>query len=394
MDESRRRENAIARELTRAFPAETAEHHAGNHLDGEIAAAWMEQGLDAGARARAEAHLADCAQCQALIATLSRISPPVGVTAGGSWWHWLRTPWLVPAAAATVAVAIWVVLPSQNPPAAPESVQARLEDRAGSPSPNAETPATPEAPAIALPAAPRAVSPEARPAPDRGAPGARRVEKAEQERAEPKEFARAAPPSASPAQDLRKSTVASEAPAAPARERQEAADTLAGAAAAAPAAPPAPAAVTNGALTQEAARTAAGTAAEARADRAQARSAFATAPRLVVMTADGSGRWRIAAGRIQYAARNGAPWISAAALDPSGLTAGAAPGGLVCWLVGRTGTVLLTTDAVRFSRLTAPAATDLIAVRASDARTATVTAADGRRFTTTDQGASWTLVPR
>jgi photosystem II stability/assembly factor-like uncharacterized protein len=36
-----------------------------------------------------------------------------------------------------------------------------------------------------------------------------------------------------------------------------------------------------------------------------------------------------------------------------------------------------------------PATTDLASVRATDARQATVTAADGRIFNTTDGGASW-----
>ncbi len=389
MNESRRRENAIDRELTRAFRAERAAGDVGDHLDGEVAAAWMEQGLEAGARARVESHLADCAQCQALIATLSRISPPGREPASDPWWHWLRTPWLVPAAAATIAVAVWVVVPSQNQPAAPQSVQARLEDRSSSAPPSAEAPATLPAPAAAPPAAPPPAPSEARPTPAPAAPTARRAEAAEQDSSESKASESNLQPS-----------IAVQARGASARERQEVADALAntaaGAAAPAPAEPPpAPAAAAKGALSQEAARTtAAGTAADARTDRAQAPSAFATAPRLVVMTADGTGRWRIAGGRIQYAPRNGAPWISAAALDASGLIAGAAPGGLVCWIVGRAGTVLLTTDAVRFSRVAAPAATDLISVRATDARTATVTAADGRRFSTTDQGASWTLVTR
>jgi len=158
--------------------------------------------------------------------------------------------------------------------------------------------------------------------------------------------------------------------------------------------------VANGALARTAAEAPAAT---ARADRAEAqlpaRRAFAAAPALVVVAADGTGRWRIAGGRIEHAVREGGPWTLAALPDPapdstpdsSGLTAGAAPGGAVCWLVGRAGTVLLTTDGLRFSRVPAPAASDLIGVRATDARTATVTAGDGRRFRTMDQGTSWSL---
>jgi photosystem II stability/assembly factor-like uncharacterized protein len=61
----------------------------------------------------------------------------------------------------------------------------------------------------------------------------------------------------------------------------------------------------------------------------------------------------------------------------------------VCWLVGRSGAVLVTTDGTRFSRVSAPAPADFVSVSATDARNATVATADGRRFRTTDQGATW-----
>ena len=48
----------------------------------------------------------------------------------------------------------------------------------------------------------------------------------------------------------------------------------------------------------------------------------------------------------------------------------------------------MTTDGLRFTRVNPPAATDLVSVAATDARSATVTAADGRRFRTADQGAN------
>ena len=58
--------------------------------------------------------------------------------------------------------------------------------------------------------------------------------------------------------------------------------------------------------------------------------------------------------------------------------------------VGRAGAVLTTTDGLRFARVNPPAAIDLVSVAATDARSATVTAIDGRRFHTADQGATWT----
>ncbi len=76
---------------------------------------------------------------------------------------------------------------------------------------------------------------------------------------------------------------------------------------------------------------------------------------------------------------------------PSGvfLTAGTAPSATVCWLVGRAGAIVVSTDGV-WQRVTFPDAVDLASVVAPDARTATVTTVDGRRFATADGGRTWT----
>jgi photosystem II stability/assembly factor-like uncharacterized protein len=51
--------------------------------------------------------------------------------------------------------------------------------------------------------------------------------------------------------------------------------------------------------------------------------------------------------------------------------------------------VLVTTDGRSWERLSFPEVVDLVAIRATDDKTATVTAADGRRFTTTNRGQTW-----
>ena len=54
--------------------------------------------------------------------------------------------------------------------------------------------------------------------------------------------------------------------------------------------------------------------------------------------------------------------------------------------------VLLSTDGESWRRLSSPDMTaDLVAVTARDAVAATVTTADGRRYTTIDGGGTWTL---
>jgi photosystem II stability/assembly factor-like uncharacterized protein len=75
------------------------------------------------------------------------------------------------------------------------------------------------------------------------------------------------------------------------------------------------------------------------------------------------------------------------------LTAGSSPSTDVCWLVGRVGLVLRTTDAGRqWERAPFPETVDITAVAASNALNATVTSADGRRFQTTDGGRTWAPV--
>jgi photosystem II stability/assembly factor-like uncharacterized protein len=65
----------------------------------------------------------------------------------------------------------------------------------------------------------------------------------------------------------------------------------------------------------------------------------------------------------------------------------------VCWLAGRGGVVLVSIDGRSWQRRPVPEPTDLIAVRATDDKTVTVTAADGRTFTTKDGGLTWNPAP-
>jgi hypothetical protein len=86
-----------------------------------------------------------------------------------------------------------------------------------------------------------------------------------------------------------------------------------------------------------------------------------------------------------------APGWSAVPTDIAAqLTAGAAPSTSVCWLVGHGGVVIVSIDEGRnWRRLAFPETTDLSAVQATDARTASVSTADGRTFSTSDGGITW-----
>lgn len=72
------------------------------------------------------------------------------------------------------------------------------------------------------------------------------------------------------------------------------------------------------------------------------------------------------------------------------LLAGAAPSDAICWLVGKSGTVIRTVDGGKHWELAAaPTTQNLSQVAAKDADNASVVATDGARFTTHDGGATW-----
>jgi hypothetical protein len=120
----------------------------------------------------------------------------------------------------------------------------------------------------------------------------------------------------------------------------------------------------------------------------------AVAPVIEIASPDRAAFWRVAAGGvIERSTDTGATWERQVVRGASSVAAGLAVSSTVCWLVGRQGAVLLTTDGRTWRVLPAPAPVDLTAVRATDARTATVAGADGRAFRTSDAGETWTPVP-
>jgi photosystem II stability/assembly factor-like uncharacterized protein len=109
-----------------------------------------------------------------------------------------------------------------------------------------------------------------------------------------------------------------------------------------------------------------------------------------IVSSDSSTVWRIgAAGTVLRSTDEGTTWETQATGVSARLTAGSAPSQFVCWLVGDGGVVLVTIDGRSWQRLAFPETIDLAAVRAEDDRTATVTATDGRSFTTDDRGQTW-----
>jgi hypothetical protein len=134
--------------------------------------------------------------------------------------------------------------------------------------------------------------------------------------------------------------------------------------------------------------------AEPRRDTAAALSnqifAAGAAGPVEVRSPDGSVRWRIAQGVVQKSADAGVSWQPVTSIASAGIRAGTAPSSTTCWLAGSNGQVFLTIDGNTWTRIRFPEALELTAVTATDALSAVVTAAGGRRFETRDGGASWT----
>lgn len=416
--------------------------------DPEALAVYIERRLGPEDAERVEAHLASCLSCQAEVALIVRSAPPADARpslVSAAWWRTRWLAWAAPAAAATVALAVWVgSRPAPSPPAADLGPQARadLTPEAGSPPVAASTPdqqagtlagPTPRAPAdaaAAQPSDPRAFGAPA-PAPGQAERGGREPVGAADER----DLAAALAKPAESAPEARFSPelpAAPRTPAAPPLTRPAAAPSAAPPMAASPtgsegssAAPPGrtptarPAEATTGAATAAAAvRTREEAAAASQVARAPsghvvepdagahslgARPAGAAALASEQAAGPGagvgatrrfaspSGRvvWEItAAGELRCSLDGGVHWGEPQAGDPR-LVAGTAVSDTEAWAIGREGIVWRTSDGATWMSVSRPGAVDLVSIVATSGGEAVVTAADGRTFHTTDGGRTW-----
>ena len=319
-------------------------------LDADVVAAWADGTLGGHALAAAEAHVADCSRCLALVAAMARTDPSPAAGDRRSWGLTLR--WLAPLAAAATAVAVWVAVPRNEPPV-PESAPIRTEAPASRQS-KEQLPATPN------------TGEELR---------ARRDGRLD----EPKDRSANTP---SEQLQARAENVAPRTENIAPKQEDAAVDNvgrLADATNARPAAAPPADARENSAPERTLGRS-----------RPVAATAKAMAIDIVIVSPDPLVRWRIAAaGVVQRSTNGGSTWEALSTGVNAELTAGASPSPSVCWLVGRAGTVLLSTDGRQWQPVSFPERADLIAVRASDARTASVTTADGLTYSTANGGLTW-----
>jgi hypothetical protein len=367
-------DRSVHRLLRQALREEDAPQGA-NCLDPETVAAWMDGALAADVLATAEGHAAGCARCQAVLSAMARTAPPI---ARRSWWPAsLTLRWLVPAAAAAAtAVAVWIaVVPPGNRPdaTAPSSEIDRLAAR---PEPSLASPPPPAAPAPVPGSAP-ATAREAPPPPARAFAKSRPVpEEFKEDKNKALDERAKSEVQAPELLDARRDRSETEKPAdkvvAQARKQEEFRRQAA-------AAPPVDA-------------PAAGRAAETPAPPIASVAGFRAGRGAVteIVSPDPASRWRIgAAGVVHRSTDAGVTFATQQTGIKTELLAGSSPARDVCWIVGRGGVVLLSTDGRTWQRRPFAEAIDLVAVSAADAKTATITTSDGRRFSTTDGGATW-----
>ena len=304
-------------------------------VDSETFAAWAAGTLQADEGERVERHLGKCARCQAVVAAFVRTAPPP-VMAPSVWRRW-HLGWVVPLATATTAVAVWFATPGRVPTTTDSDT---LRATQVAEPPPAATPASPPAERE------KAIAPTPGTVPEADTPARKRA---------------AAPSDAEPVAPSEESNrfaledrAASPPAQAPRTDLQKAERSLEVSAAAQP----------------------------------------ASAPPMEIAAPDGITRWRVTNGqRVEWRSQLSSEWQPVSLADASQITTGTSPSSSVCWLVGRGGMVFLTTDGTHFTRVTSPATVDLAAVTAVDDQRATITAVDGRRWSTGDRGVTWTRVP-
>ncbi|MGB6555042.1 MAG: YCF48-related protein [Candidatus Binataceae bacterium] len=324
----------LARALAAASGDLTQEGARDDCPDAALIAGWYDRSLEHAAAGRVEEHLAGCARCRMIVAALARAddaaAAPMAYARGG--WRWIFSPRLaVPVLTGAIAIlAVAVVFVERG--RAPMQV-AQIQVAQVSQAPRA-------AKALEVPRAAANLAPST-------------------------------PPGES-AQAL--------------AMNQPALRAFAGRTAAA-----------GGAISNSSAHLPRMAATEPRvaASGNMSRAMVAKAPGLPagtigVVAPDRSSSWAIGRdGAIFHVDPTGAVSSQSSGVTAD-LTAGAAVSTRVCWIVGKAGTILRTTDGgAHWSQVSSPVAADLRAIKASSSNDAVAIDASGNRYVTSDAGATW-----
>lgn len=128
MNDKHGRERSIEALLRQTAPGGRALEPSADCLDAERAAAWFDGGLAPAERSRVEAHLADCAWCQALVGGVARTEPALPAPAKTPTTpRWLG--WLLPIAATAAIIVAVRVLPDDTAAPVPSSADAVSAER-------------------------------------------------------------------------------------------------------------------------------------------------------------------------------------------------------------------------------------------------------------------------
>ncbi|HEX4003091.1 MAG TPA: zf-HC2 domain-containing protein [Candidatus Acidoferrales bacterium] len=422
----REHDDAMAGLLKRSLAGDAG---AGNDCPGpEILAAYFERSLAADETARMDRHLSGCVRCREELAALARAEAEAPATSiadarrkapRASWiWDWR---WLAPVAAVLVITAIWAtrrpaLTQITNHAGQPPASVAPSQLKQSGPSASAPGKTIPlrAAPAPAHPHEPPKLPPQK----DSGAANPVDREKSGDVGRSPlanlqsQNSARDLPPAIrdySQLDSVSKKAAeppiksAERAPNAPPAAKDESAtvESRAEIVQPSPAGAPTPTKAENGPLVGAVGGAIGPATADAKQERAaenrlrMAQVAELTqeqrAAGFTVQTPDTNVLWHIRdSGFIERSVDGGATWHGTLPKQNAHYIAGSAPSANILWLVGRNGVVLLTQDGSHWQTIAPPQQTDFVGVTARDAWSATVTAADGRRFSTSNQGADWT----
>jgi Photosynthesis system II assembly factor YCF48 len=352
--------------------------------DAEMAAAYFERSLDDREIAEYDLHLSQCALCREQQAVMTSVYAPAGriedEKPGWAWlWDWR---WLAPAMAVLAVAVIWY---ARRPEMS--------AGRSGEPPYLAMSRSTEQ---------PNPATPDNKPAPS--AP--REALRAEREESGSKAIQAQAP--AEKAQDLAgrgsANELASNLEADAVKKDSDASDSgpVSGLKALPPAAPAPVPPLSSAAARQNEGADAPFPIAEAKTKQAEALTsrnrnlaiAKLRSTGTLIRTPNPRVVWRIGTeGLVERSTDGGTAWTAQSPSAGAEIIAGSAPTEKTCWIVGRSGVILVTTNATDWKTIQPPAKVDFAAIVAQDASIATVTTADGHKFATRDGGESWSPAP-
>ncbi|MDO8433106.1 MAG: hypothetical protein Q7S58_11920 [Candidatus Binatus sp.] len=404
--------DAILRRTMRESPGDATS----DCPDAGVIAAYYDRSMSSSEREHLEQHFADCARCQMNLASIARADSGIVEAAKRSPVAWLRGLRIaIPALAAAAAILIAIrftrntenqferqQLVAMSKPEAAANAPVTESLASSQTAPPNEAPAAPAVGELALNEPKRAPAMEERSAPlaDQAKPLAKEKSRdtfAGSARARTEAFAEKRAMRAEAAAEPETQTLAGT----EAEASGEAAPSSGGAlamrtdtaAAKAPSSSPLP--DNSLGVAAGSAGSASAGAASAFAERGTASSSFAypvrpTDPGFNAVVSVEGAVWEIGPkGKIARSVTGG-EYVAQNSGVSADLLAGAATSRDVCWIGGRAGTILRTTDGgANWRKIASPTSDDITQITASSADRASITTVSGKNFATADGGATW-----